>query len=97
MQQEVHISSLVVLIKPEHFTDAKQSIAGLPHLEAYADDPEHGKLVLVAETHSGKALLDIISEIEEFEGVINVAPVYHQVDNEQQLQQLVEAQSHAIN
>ena len=88
MQDEVHISSLVALIKPESLPQAVERIDAMPTCEIYAQDQQMGKVVIIAETHSGKALLDIISQIEALDGVINVSPVYHQVDSEQQLQQL---------
>ena len=47
--QEVHISSLVVHVKPEYLASVKEQIAAMPNAEIYGDS-EEGKVVVVLET-----------------------------------------------
>ncbi|RLQ20461.1 hypothetical protein DWB85_17420 [Seongchinamella sediminis] len=80
----IHISSLVVHCRP----DAVCSV--IPAIEAFPDAsvPEHsdqGKLVVLLETANEGAVMRRISALEEIAGVISVALVYHQVDDEQEL------------
>lgn len=77
----MHISSLVVHCRP----DAIDSV--IPAIEEFPDAsvPEHseeGKLVVLLETYNEGAVMQRISALEELSGVISVALVYHQIDDE---------------
>ena len=77
----MHISSLVVHCRP----DAIDSV--IPAIEKFPDAsvPEHseeGKLVVLLETYNEGAVMQRISALEELAGVISVALVYHQIDDE---------------
>jgi periplasmic nitrate reductase NapD len=77
----VHISSLVVHCRQEAIPSLIGQINALPE----ADVPEHspeGKLVVLLETANEAVIMDRISVIEQFPGVISVALVYHQIDTD---------------
>jgi len=50
-QQEVHISSMVVHVKPDHLQTVKNDIEQLPGTEIHGE-ADSGKIVVVLETQS---------------------------------------------
>ena len=78
-QQEVHISSMVVHVKPDHLQTVKNDINKLPGTEIQGE-ADSGKLVVVLETQNQGYITDIIEKINNFENVLNIALVYHQVE-----------------
>lgn len=77
----VHISSLVVHCRPERMGTVIPAIEAIPD----ATVPEHseaGKLVVLLETANEGAVMERISALEALSGVISVALVYHQIDDE---------------
>ncbi len=76
---EVHISSMVVLCRPDALESAVSQIKTNPLAEIHAVD-ESGKIIVVLETPSEQNILDGIQELENIEGVISATLVYHQVD-----------------
>ncbi|TDG12626.1 hypothetical protein E2F43_13630 [Seongchinamella unica] len=86
----IHISSLVVHCRPDAIESVIPAIEGLPD----ASVPEHskeGKLVVLLETTSESAVMQRISAVEALTGVISVALVYHQIDDEQESEQETES------
>ena len=78
-QQEIHISSLVVHAKAEHLASVKKHIEQLPGAEIYGES-DNGKLVVVLETQNQGYITDIIETINNFEHVLSIALVYHQIE-----------------
>ena len=78
-QQEVHISSMVVHARPDHLQTVKNDIEQLPGTEIQGE-ADSGKLVVVLETQNQGYITDIIEKINNFENVLNIALVYHQVE-----------------
>lgn len=76
---ETHISSLVVLCRPEVLNAAKAEIEHFEFAEVHAVD-ESGKIIVVLESACQKGLLNHIDMIETVSGVISATMVYHQVD-----------------
>lgn len=76
---EVHISSMVVLCKPDAIENAVKKIGANPLAEVHAVD-ESGKIIVVLETPSEQNILDGIQELEQIDGVISATLVYHQID-----------------
>jgi nitrate reductase NapD len=77
----VYVSSLVVHCRPELIATIIPAIEALPD----ASVPEHseaGKLVVLLETANEGAVMERISALEALSGVISVALVYHQIDDE---------------
>ncbi|MGF1742284.1 chaperone NapD [Vibrio profundum] len=84
--QEVHISSLVVYLPPEHLTEVSRKVASFDNTEIYAQSPE-GKLIIVLETKSQHQASDIISNIEALPNVLSTVLIYHQIDSEAECQE----------
>ena len=78
-QFEVHISSMVVLCRPDALENAVTEIKTNPLAEVHAVD-ESGKIIVVLETPSEQNILDGIQALEDIEGVISATLVYHQID-----------------
>jgi nitrate reductase NapD len=78
-QQEVHISSMVVHVKPDHLQSVKYSIEQLPGAEIHGES-DKGKLVVVLETQNQGYITDVIENINNLEYVLNTALVYHQIE-----------------
>lgn len=79
-QQEVHISSLVVLTKPDQMQSVKSSIEKLPGTEIHAES-ENGKLVVVLETANQTYITDVIEKINDLDHVLTTSLVYHQIES----------------
>jgi nitrate reductase NapD len=78
-QQEVHISSMVVHVKPDHLQTVKNDIEQLPGTEIHGE-ADSGKIVVVLETQSQGYITDIIEKINNFEYVLSTTMVYHQIE-----------------
>lgn len=79
MSQEVHISSLLVHVRPEGLQSLTAALANRPGVEIYAQDPS-GKLVLVLETEHERHIVETIDFIEQQQGVLAVSMSYHHVE-----------------
>lgn len=77
--QEVHISSLVVHVKPQHLASVKAQIAVMPNAEIYGDS-EEGKVIVVLETENQGYVTDTIDKINNLEHVLITFLVYHQIE-----------------
>jgi len=78
---EVHISSLVVHVAPEHLPTTRRQIDSFDSAEVYGDSPE-GKIIVVLETENQGFVTETIDAINNMPNVLNVALVYHQIDTE---------------
>ncbi|MBR9875046.1 chaperone NapD [Vibrio sp. J1-1] len=78
---EVHISSLVVHVLPEHLDDIKAQIEAYENAEIYGDSPE-GKIVVVLETENQGFITDTIDAINNLPNVLSTVLVYHQIETE---------------
>lgn len=81
---QVHISSLVVQLRPERLQALSEHFAVFDNVEVHATDPR-GVLVLVLETPGQRETVDIIDRLREEEGVLAVSMVYHHVESAQEL------------
>ncbi len=78
---EVHISSLVVHVKPPYLNIIKQQIERLAGAEIYGESAE-GKLVVVIETQNQGYITDVIEVINQLEHVLSTALVFHQIERD---------------
>jgi len=78
---EVHISSLVVHVLPQHMESIKAQIEGFDNAEIYGDSPE-GKIVVVLETENQGFITDTIDAINNLPNVLNTVLVYHQIETD---------------
>jgi nitrate reductase NapD len=76
MSKELHVTSLVVQVKPEHMSSVRQTIMKMENAELSVNDEV--KLVVVLEGETQKGLLADIETINHIEGVLSAAMVYHQ-------------------
>lgn len=78
---EVHISSLVVHVMPEHLTATKKTIESFDGTEIYGES-EEGKLIVVIETENQGYITDTIDVINQLDHVLSTALVFHQIEND---------------
>ena len=78
---EVHISSLVVHVSPEHLDEIKPKIEAFENAEIYGDSPE-GKIIVVLETENQGFITDTIDAINNLPNVLSTVLVYHQIETE---------------
>ncbi len=78
---EVHISSLVVHVLPQHMDSIKTQIEGFDNAEIYGDNPE-GKIVVVLETENQGFITDTIDAINNLPNVLSTVLVYHQIETD---------------
>ena len=79
MPDAVHISSLVVHVRPDRAVALRAEIARLEGAEIH-DGTEDGKLVVVLETASETETMARIAAINEMNGTIAASLVYHEID-----------------
>ena len=79
MSDTVHISSLVVHVRPERCAAVRVAIAGLDGAEVHGGSDD-GKLVVVLETQSESETLDRIAAINDMPGTIAASLIYHEID-----------------
>jgi nitrate reductase NapD len=73
-----HIASLIVRARPEQAGQVAARIAATPGHEVYA--VENGKVIVVIEAESERALADCMDGLRHAPDVLFVNLVYHQVD-----------------
>jgi nitrate reductase NapD len=79
MSDAVHISSLVVHVRPDRCASVRRGIAALPGAEVHAGT-EDGKLVVVLETQSEAETLARVAAIHDMAGTIAASLIYHEID-----------------
>ena len=79
MPDAVHISSLVVRVRPDRCADLRAEIGALDGAEVHAGT-EDGKLVVVLETQSEAETMARIAAIHEMQGTIAASLIYHEID-----------------
>ncbi|MGF1691179.1 chaperone NapD [Photobacterium kagoshimensis] len=77
---EVHISSLVVHVKPESLAAVKAQILEMPNTEIHGES-EEGKIIVVLETENQGYVTDTIDKINNLEDVLITFLVYHQIEH----------------
>lgn len=80
MNTPAHIASVVVRARPEHAAEVAARIAAQEHSEVHA--VEQGKIVVVLEAQSERALADRMDELRAEPDVLFVNLVFHQVDTQ---------------
>jgi periplasmic nitrate reductase NapD len=76
MSNELHVTSLIVQVKPEMMTEVRHAI--LQNKRAELSVNNEVKLVVVLEGANQKSLLDDIALINAMPGVLSATMVYHQ-------------------
>ncbi len=76
MSNELHVTSLVLQVQPDHMSSVRQVIIDMPNAELSVNNEV--KLVVVLEGDSQKSLMTDIEKINAISGVLTAAMVYHQ-------------------
>ncbi|UWQ49491.1 chaperone NapD [Leisingera caerulea] len=84
MTEELHISSLLVRSNPEQMEAVLAEIKSMPRAEISQTDPS-GKIVVLFEADSDRAIGDALAEIQLLDGVASAALVFHQTCDAQEL------------
>lgn len=80
MNDEVHISSLVVHAKPDRLETIKAEMARMTGLELGPVDVS-GKMVVTLESASEAGILDCLDRLTAFPGVLSANLVYHHCES----------------
>lgn len=86
MSKELHISSLLIHIRPDDMEALAANLQGRKGTEIHAQDPS-GKMVLVLETEHEQHIVETIDFIEQQQGVLAVSMSYHHVERADMLAQ----------
>ncbi|MGI9400940.1 MAG: chaperone NapD [Rhizobiaceae bacterium] len=81
MNEQVHISSIVVTADPDRLDVVEPAIDALPVAEIALRGPG-GKLIVTLETPDESEMVDALTKIQLMPGVVSAALVYHQETNE---------------
>lgn len=83
MTEDMHISSLVVHVRPDSMDTIQEYIEGQGG-EIPAIDPV-GKMVIVLETPTDSAVTDFANHIALMDGVLSANLVFHHFDSSEQI------------
>ncbi|MXU66661.1 chaperone NapD [Oceanomicrobium pacificus] len=80
MTKPVHISSLLITVRPDRLADVCAAIDAEEIAEVALQDPQ-GKIVVTLETDSEGQIMDALDRIQVLPGVANASLVFHQIDD----------------
>lgn len=81
MTGAVHISSLLVSARPSALDDVEQQLTRINIAEVAHIDPR-GKVIVTLETEDESAIVQALTDIQLIDGVVSAALVFHQVDDD---------------
>jgi nitrate reductase NapD len=76
---EWHISSLIVQHKLEASGPTEHALTDMSGVEVHGRN-DQGKMIVVVEAASERALVQKIDDIRQLDGVVDASLVYHQID-----------------
>ena len=88
MTQDVHISSLVVVAMPDRQQEVCDSVESIPIAEVSRSEA-NGRIVVLLESAAESEIVDALTQIQLFEGVLSASLVYHQVASASDLEEIV--------
>lgn len=77
---EVHVAGVLVHARPERALDVGRALAGLEGVEVHDVTPE-GRLIVVCECATDRAVFTLIERIREIPGVVDTALVYQHAES----------------
>ena len=80
IQEELHITSLVVHAAPPRAERVSAFVTTLPGAQVHAVSPS-GKVIVTLEAASGDQILDQIARIQRSDGVLSATVVYQCADS----------------
>jgi nitrate reductase NapD len=81
VSEELHVSSLLVQVKPASLCAVRQEIVALAGAEIFAES-EAGKLVVVIESEAEGVIADRLSTISAMSGVFSASLIYHEISRD---------------
>jgi nitrate reductase NapD len=87
---EVHVAGVLVHCRPLMLLPVRRGVEAIAGAEVFQADPG-GKLVVVLEARSSRALLDALDAIRALAGVAGAALVYQHAEPASSMQQEIEA------
>ncbi|KAA0009791.1 hypothetical protein F0A17_19980 [Billgrantia pellis] len=84
MNAQVHISSLVVQLRPERIEEIGLYCQAHDGVEVHATDP-CGKMVVLLETAGQREIVAFIEGLQRAPGVLSVSLVYHHAESAEEL------------
>lgn len=94
IEKESHITSFVVQSQPEFLSATSQRIEAIDGASVHVTHPD-GKLVVVMEADSLATVTDWIADISGFPGVLSAVLVYHQIEDTDRLDDLIDVEPNA--
>jgi periplasmic nitrate reductase NapD len=88
MEQEIHISGIVIYAQPAQLESIKSCIAAVPYAEIHAEDAR-GKLVVTLETEGTRRTVDTMDAMRALPGVLDVVLIYQHAEPVSALEQEV--------
>lgn len=88
MDDLVHISSLLIQIRPVQLASVKAVLETWPGLELHAADLS-GRLIVTLETAGERAIVEFLDRIHSEPGVLSANLVYHHIESAASLAQEV--------
>ncbi|MDX1593093.1 MAG: chaperone NapD [Gammaproteobacteria bacterium] len=90
---ELHVSGLVLRVRPDRLRAVEREAAAIDGLERVAGDAV-GRLALTLECATERALHDAIARLEGLPGVLSVALVYHHHEPLAELEEEIDHENH---
>jgi len=84
MNDELHIASLVVHVRPEALEQVEKALQAMHDMQVHGTHPD-GKLVVTLEGPTAANIMDQVADIRQIEGVLNVSLVYQHTEPRQSL------------
>ena len=81
--EELHVSSLIVHIKPENSSNLITGINALEGTELVTIT-EQGKAIVIVEAPNQRAIMQCIDHINALDGVLHTGLVYHEFEQSPQ-------------
>jgi nitrate reductase NapD len=81
VSEELHVSSLLVQVKPASLCAVRQEIVALAGAEIFAES-EAGKLIVVIESEAEAVITDRLSTISAMSGVFSASLIYHEISKD---------------
>jgi nitrate reductase NapD len=88
MNEELHISSLVVHSTPQRVMRVSAAISLIPGAQVHATSPT-GKLIVTLEASTADEMVSKVSTIQHADGVLSAALVYQSVDTLEAMNEVI--------
>ena len=82
-EEELHVSSLIVHVKPEKSTSLSHSIDAI-HGAELVTITDQGKAIVVIEAPHQRVIMECIDQINALDGVLHTGLVYHEFEQSTQ-------------